>query len=126
MAADVYRPASKEEETVGALEVLLGARELLLRSRWIQGAPSVSGGYSIYGAIQHVGRDAPLRAEWARKALRSLVGLSIPSWNDEPLRTRGDVLHVLGRAIDMLEGRSSRVPIPIYRRRGGWSVGGVQ
>lgn len=87
-----------------AIDVLLDARALLARpGGWIQGteeAPREQGGsaFCIQGALQAV-EGMTFGSSRAAHRVRDVVGTQIPTFNDAPTRTQGDVLNALDRAI---------------------------
>jgi len=89
-----------------ALAVLVRARQLLADERcWCQGAfartwlnlpvPSrfaLARRYCALGAIMRAGRELGLPTIDAQKALEWQTVISVADWNDDRLRTHGDVL----------------------------------
>lgn len=62
--------------------------------------------------------EGSLGSEHAKRAVRRVIGdPSIAGWEAHPMRTRGDALEALRRAIDLCGAQS-----PARPRRGGWSV----
>lgn len=81
-------------------EVLETAADIIEKEGWIQNGFGHSRlGYCAVGAIARAeGFDFPTFAfeEPSEKALRSYLGVEwVPSWNDDPARTKQEVLDAL-------------------------------
>jgi hypothetical protein len=83
-------------ETHEVHEVLVRARNLIDRHGWQQGdMGNANEGYCIEGACRAAGSDY---GDWSE--VRAPLGIAIPFvWNDEPGRTKEEVLAVLDAAI---------------------------
>jgi hypothetical protein len=112
------------------LEVIRKASGLL-RAGWCRGFASVDAegrpthypeagppaAFSLPCAVR-AAADGGIVGEHAIRVLRRLTGThNLSEWNDHPLRTKRDVLDLLGLAMEACGGRRPR--------RGGWTVGGV-
>jgi hypothetical protein len=64
------------------------------------------------GAIAKVQNlpDAPQLYNPAAKLLASYLGISIVDWNDNPVRTRGEVAHALRSAAKSVTSQSAKNP----------------
>lgn len=117
---------------VGASDVaslLEATREVFRNVRWCRGPllavdadgrdPCITGkpmvGVTLKGALGIADTNERLNVfGCAQELLRDIVREPLPHWEDHPLRTRRDVLHLIQVAIRML----GATPV----RRGGWSV----
>lgn len=112
----------------GALVVLRGAYTLVMRGwcrrhlavedegrsvHWPEADAPVA--WSLHGAV----KTGTLAGHSAALVLRKLTGcVDLQRWNDEPLRTKRQVLDLLALAIEACGGRPPRA--------GGWKIGGVR
>lgn len=105
-------------------QVLQDARRLIEEKGWIQGLYHSERGYCVSGAIYQAGgwrcvvyqtnsaeayqtnsAEALVAADRAWSALQKEIGFaqSIAGWNDEPGRTKEEVLATFDRAIERVE-----------------------
>lgn len=97
-----------------AREVLMEARRLIDEKGWTQntfardksGEPVVPDAYCAVcfcstGAIARAAQDDDLLVRMeARRRLRAVIDSSIPDWNDNPERTKDQVLAAFDQAIE--------------------------
>ena len=107
------RPESRGD----TLAVLARARLLLQdEARWCRGSfargwrdiPVPAGSalawrYCALGAIMRVGRELALPVEDASLAVEWQTGRPVQDWNDDPVRTHGEVIAVFDAAITALQ-----------------------
>lgn len=97
-------------------EHLQRAIDILEREGWIQGAmEGGAGGVCLLGALNiapswdvkfDLVRGEPVSFGYVRDVLEDRIGdRSIVSWNDQPGRTKSEVLDVLREAIERAESR---------------------
>lgn len=73
--------------------------------------------FSLVGAVRTAGAGG-LVAEYALRLLKNVVGeWNLGDWNDNPVRTRAQVVALLDASVEAAGGAP--------RRRGGWVVGEV-
>ena len=92
--------------------VLQKARDLLVKKGWIQGGMQSEYGFCSIGAIMAAARvegrslDNSNHSYWqAKRALGETIStaiIPIPSWNDDPKRTKAEVLAAFDATIDRL------------------------
>lgn len=93
------------EEHVGTRErasnILYRSADVLMLHGWIQGRPSGPDGFCVLGAIGLIsGADAlEPPTELVSRALRDVIGRgSLIEWNDDPGRTKSEVIQALQEA----------------------------
>lgn len=105
------------------LDVLKVAKAMLVEAGWVQGAMSSPGGFCLLGALSSASgglNNAPIEGAWL--LLSGLLpadfdpieggvtvgdhGARLAEWNDMPGRVKDEVLSLLQRAINTLEGTS--------------------
>jgi hypothetical protein len=99
---------------MNAQQILIEAQRLLRDVGWCKGFYSYRGSdnlalaYCATGAVIYVDPLRDKESDQAMDALRLSVGkaASIEAWNDDPLRTRSEVLNVFSEAIASLEEKS--------------------
>ena len=93
----VESPAQPEldEET---RRVFRDARRLLIEKGWIQGHSSSPLGFCIMGALWHEGIESNSPAY---KSIHQLLGAgsSVSAWNDDPSRTKAEVIDLFDRLL---------------------------
>lgn len=94
------QPALKEARA-DVVSVLKEARALLVKDGWCQGAYERGKACCALGAIR---KAAKITSDWhpATRALAAIVGYPAPAisvWNDDPCRTKKDVLAAFNSAI---------------------------
>lgn len=103
-------PSLLPRATFGVMDHVEAARVLRAAHHLVR-----TGGFGLNGAINRAGA-ATISAEWARRLVRRVIGsASIPAWEGDSIRTVGDQLYAIERAMTL-----ARAPVP---RRGGWRVG---
>lgn len=102
---------------MSALEILRGARALLVDKGWVQGVAAVDGdGYCVGSSKATVCRLCALGAIWrsaggsltkeaidVEAVMNKVAGGSIAEFNDAPGRTKDEVLAAFDKAIASLE-----------------------
>jgi hypothetical protein len=96
-------------------KVLADARELIERG-WCQGMVRDGQLYCAIGAIRKAATGNAYQASDETRALRLLMekftgGESLPTWNDNPLRTHGEVVEAFKRAEALARGEVTHTPI---------------
>ena len=85
---------------LSAPEVLKEAAQIIEEHGWVQGKPGRPGeGYCMVGAIQEVSGFTPCLIT-AVGLVRSITQEDLAYWNDQPGRTKEEVLHVLRKAAE--------------------------
>lgn len=85
-------------------DIVLKAKELIETVGWVQGRYEqfINGecvGYCLSGALGTAAMGSYTNTLCAaRLEVQSLVGIDIPIWNDDPARTKEDVIRVLTEA----------------------------
>lgn len=83
------------------VDILIAARKKLVKYGWVQGHYGCEDdGFCALGAIFNAsGDNASYTENTAKKYLEAVVGGSIPNYNDNPHRTKADVLAAYDKAI---------------------------
>ena len=83
-------------------QTLLDAADLIEKKGWIQGANWRPGrGFCVFGAIDRVAKnDGPAFNDAVKRVYSLIEGHGIAKWNDEPGRTKEEVLAMLRRAAE--------------------------
>jgi hypothetical protein len=89
-------------------EDLCDVRRLIDEVGWVQGLfytqddKGYTTGYCLAGAINAVGRRA------LHSCIRDIIGAETTEWNDNPIRTKIEVLDVIDKAIEVARKREDR------------------
>lgn len=103
--------ASAASEAKTVKEVLIAARDILTNTGWCQGQywrnsqgrfaakrEDIASACAV-GSILQVDASQELRNK-ALDTIEGLTGIFLPTWNDDPKRTKEEVLQVFNKAIE--------------------------